>query len=154
MCKVLKRMSSNTVLPTTQLSSRRSTQSSNTNSGRGSASQVVTPPLATQHITRRTFGSGWCPTINKTNCNENTCDIPSHNNLQQQKDKIKSILDEMQIQCTNNNVLLNFLKQENQRLTGLVYNLQHAHYSLTSLRETPQQPSARTQGDCSSSSTR
>ena len=58
MCKVLKCMFSNTVLPTTQLSSHRSTQSSNTNSGRGSASQVVTPPLATQHITRRTFGSG------------------------------------------------------------------------------------------------
>ena len=60
MCKVLKCMFSNTVLPTTQLSSRRSPQSSNTNSGRGSASQVTTPPLTTQHITRRTFGSGSC----------------------------------------------------------------------------------------------
>ena len=154
MCKVLKRMSSSSAAPTTQFSSRCCIQSNNTNSGRSSASQVTTPVPATQHINRRTLGSDSCPTTNKTKYNESTCNIPSHNNLQQQIDKIKSTLEEMQIQCTNNNILLNFLKQENQRLTRLVYNLQNAHYSSTPLRESSQQLSARTQGHCSIYSTR
>ena len=147
MCKTVKRMSRGSIAPTTQSSSNRF---SNVNSRRGSASQSTTPPLATQHITRRTLGSGSCPTMNTTKGKTSTCDIPSHINMQQQLDKFKSTMDELQIQYTNNTTLLNFLKQENHRLTGIVYNLQTAHHTTTTSREHSQQLSAGTQGHHSS----
>ena len=62
-------------------------------------------------------------------------------------------MEELQIQCTNNNTLLNFLKQENQRLTGLVYNLQNLRHTTTTFRESSQQLSSGTQGHCSSLTT-
>ena len=118
MCKVLKRMSRSSIAPTTQTTSRRSNQSKNIINGRGSASQVTTPLLTTQHINGRISGSGVPAIANTIKDNMTTCDIPSHANLQQQIDKINSTLHELHIQCNNNNTMLNFLKQENQRLVG------------------------------------
>ena len=108
MCKVditlvTKRMSRGSTAPTTQSMSCSSNRSSNINSRRGSASKSTTPLLTTQHITRRTLGSGLCPTTNTTKGKASTCYIPSHINMQQQLDKIKGTLKELQIQCTNNN---------------------------------------------------
>ena len=133
MCKVQKRLSSNLTVSITQAINRRSSQSSNVVKGRGSTSQITTPPLTTQHITGRAVGSGTSSSTANTKDKENICGVPSHVNLQQQIDKIKSTLDELQIQFCNNNTLLNHLKQENQRLTGLVNDLQNAHYSVNSI---------------------
>ena len=128
-CKV-KRKSFNA--PTLINSARRTGQLNNIYSGRGSASHKTTPSNSTQHNTRRTLGSGSSPSVDNKKCINNTYSISSHIDLQNQIDKINSSLDEIKIICSNNINTINLLKQENQRLTELIYSIQSSQSTLSS----------------------
>ena len=110
--------------PTISNTGRRSGQTNNIHSGRGSASQSTTPSLNTIHVPRRMHGSGSSPSSMNSKCSKSICSIPSHSDLQKQIEKITNSLDELKILCTNNNTAIIFLKQENSRLTDLIYMVQ------------------------------
>ena len=88
-CKLKRKSLSASTIPNT---GRRSGQSTNLNSGRGSASYTTKPSLNTIHATRRTLGSNSSPT---TVLPKSTCSITSNTDLQKQIDKIVSSLDEL-----------------------------------------------------------
>ena len=97
MCTTCKIKRKSLQAPTIPNIGRRSGQSSNVNSRRGSASQSTTPSLSDIHTTRRTLGSRiTLTTINSKN-STNICTIPSHADLQHQNDKIVNTLYELKI---------------------------------------------------------
>lgn len=133
-CKA-KRKSSNITAPTTSIASRRSVQLTTIASRRGSASQVTTPSLASKYSSRRTTGSGEPPTTQNSGSSTCTCSIPAHLDLQHQIDKANGTMNELQIAIANNNTIVNFLKQENQRLAGQIQELLHFYRFSTSTPE-------------------
>ena len=67
----------------------------------------------------------------------NTCTRPSHVDFQHQIEEINKTLHELDLKFTNNNTMVNFLKQENKRLTDLVHTLQNSLSTPTLTTELP-----------------
>ena len=127
-CKA-KRKSGKIMAPTTSTANHRSIQLTSITRRSGSAPRGTTPSLASKHSSRRTIGSGLSPTKQNSSSSTCTCNIPAHLDLQQQIDKINETINELNITLANNNTTVNFLKQENQRLAGYIYELQNFHCS-------------------------
>ena len=125
-CKA-KRKSGSIPPPSSSGPSGNSSQSKNAVSGRGSLSSTVTPLVSNTCTLKRNKVRDIPPTsdIAIATSKDAICNIPSHLDIQRQIDKINDTIHELNVLYTNNNMQVIYLKQENQRLTELIYSLQN-----------------------------
>ena len=75
-----------------------------------------------KHVRRSNSASNNNIQVTPCKNSKDICTLPSHSDLQQQIDSIKNTIHEINIKCTNSDTMMNFLKQENLRLTQLIHN--------------------------------
>ena len=102
LCKAGKRNSIHSTAPTALTNKHHSGQSKTTIGGRGTASQVDTPPCTTLHSIGRDAGSRGSP-IPTMSVNNTTGTVFFHLDYQKHLDKLNESVNELKISCTNNN---------------------------------------------------